>query len=312
MTKFIKKLFLFIILITIILSGAFYYFYKIGGDDLPAPNLSNSISFNEKIDFIKDKDLSKIEYIVLGSSMALNNIDSETMVKYCGENFLNLASWGFKISDSNQFVGNLINYFPNLKTVILSTNLMDYSDKRLLEINIEYSKVKRVLNNYLGIFTYLTNFNLKYFYNNSKENKQRTADNNSYQSLNFDRKGGVVISIKPDKIDPERWSKNLNDYKISDYEVSNLIELIKILKEKKIELIIAISPLRPGSQNKEDYDAYTNEINKIQNITVKENVKYINTNDFQIWDDSLFVDYAHLNKFGCSKYTELVISKFKQ
>ena len=87
-----------------ILSGIIYYIYKKGGNDLPAPAFSNSISFNEKIDFIRDRDLSKIEYIAIGSSMTLNNIDSETMVKYLGENYLNLGSRGFKISETKKIL----------------------------------------------------------------------------------------------------------------------------------------------------------------------------------------------------------------
>ena len=154
MKKLIKNLILFFFLISLILTIIFYYFYKIGGDDLPAPAFSNSISFNEKIDFIKDKDLSKIEYIVLGSSMSLNNINSQIMVNALGENYLNLASWGFKISGSERYLKEMIDHFPNLKAVVISTGFMDFTDK-VRNIKVDYDLINNTINYDLDEIAYL-------------------------------------------------------------------------------------------------------------------------------------------------------------
>lgn len=308
MGKLIFKILLFFSMMFIVISMIFYTFYLIGGNDLPAPNYSNSISFNEKMDFIRHKDLNKIEYIVLGSSMSLNNIDSEIMIEKFGENYLNLASWGFKFSDIELFLQNMLGYFPNLKSVIISSNLMDYSDIRLVEIIINYPNLKRSLEYFPGIFSYFIDLDIKYLLNNSRGNEGRKSNISFYQSLDFDEYGGVVLNIPPDNIDEKRWVKNLNDYRVSKYQIEKLNGVIDVLKQKQIKLYITFSPLRPGSQTLEEHEKYEIQIKKIENELAKRDVEFINCNSIYPWNDSLYVDYAHLNKKGTEIYTDLILN----
>lgn len=305
MFKFVKKIVFFFILISLILSGIFFYFYKIGGDDLPAPAFSNSLSFNEKIDFIRDKDLSNIEYVAIGSSMTLNNVDSEVMAKHFGENYLNLGSWGFKISDSKKFLEEMIGFFPNLKAVIISTTFVDFSSTTR-NIEVDYELVKRSLKYELGIIPYITNLDLRYMLNNSKTNKAKMSDSGSYDILSYDNFGGVILEISQDQINQERWNNDITDFDVSEKELTSLKNLIEFLKNLDVRTVIAIPPQREGLMNDEKLKIINIEISRIIAVAQPSGAYFINSFDQGLWADSLFVDYCHLNKTGAEKFTKLI------
>ncbi len=307
MLKFLKNVILFSAVLTLILSGMIYCFYKLGGNDLPAPKYSNSISFNEKIDFIRDKDLTKIEYIAVGSSMTLNNVDSETMVKYLGDNYLNLGSWGFKINHSKEMIQHLIQFLPNLKAVILSTNLMDFSDIKLMEININYQKVIKSIRFLPGFLSYSVDPDIRYLYENSITNPGRMSGRKSYQSLEFDFNGGVILDLMPEMISKERWSKDLSGYEVSQFEMDNVKHLNDILNEYGIGLYVVITPVRSGSMSSQDHDKYKEKIKALIKFMEVTDIGCIDCNDMTELNDSLYVDYAHLNKRGAEKFTKYFI-----
>jgi hypothetical protein len=309
MIKLIKNIIIFASILTSIIVALFYCFYKIGGNDLPAPAFSNSISFNEKIDFIKGKNLSEIEYASVGSSMSLNNISSECVVEALGENYINLASWGFKISDTENYLKNMTGFFPNLKTVIISTSFMDFSSSAR-NIEVDYAIIRNSLKYDLNILNYLLSFNLKYMYENSKINKWNKKKKNSYQNLSYDKYGGAILDIDSAHIDNLRWNKNILEFKVSDEELQSLNRIIELLSSKDIRTIVAIPPQRHGLAGEVNMLSIEAEIRKIRSIVENNNGIFFNSFEIGEWSDSLFVDYCHLNKLGAKKYTELILKKY--
>ncbi len=68
--------------------------------------VSNSISFNAKSAFI-NRNYSKMkhaDYVIMGSSMSLNNIDGLFLEKATNHKVINLSSWGMKIFDFKEFL----------------------------------------------------------------------------------------------------------------------------------------------------------------------------------------------------------------
>src|SRR5882762_5458526 len=96
MKRFVVKLVLFLCL-SLLLSAGLLLFYSTSHNienDLPGPNLSNSFSLNEKLLFLR-KHSGKKNILAIGSSMALNNLHSETIVNILNDtSYINAASWG--------------------------------------------------------------------------------------------------------------------------------------------------------------------------------------------------------------------------
>src|SRR5258706_10152863 len=107
MRKFITRLITFSIyflLVAVSLIALYFYIQKITYQDIPALNFSNSYSFNEKIRFLKNSS-KEPNIIAVGSSMCLNNLYSNTVIKeFKSDKFLNTASWGMSMHDDYLFI----------------------------------------------------------------------------------------------------------------------------------------------------------------------------------------------------------------
>ncbi|MBN2789753.1 MAG: hypothetical protein JXR69_06160 [Candidatus Delongbacteria bacterium] len=312
MKKFIYKIIFYCFFVICLISSLLYYFYIKGGNDLPAPYFSNSISFNEKIEFLKEKDLLEIQTVVIGSSMSLNNVDSKVMSEYFGKTkYLNLASWGFKISDGKEYISNMLKYFPDLRLIIISANFMDISDK-LQNITVDYTSIDRFLNNNLGIFNYFAWFNLKYYKDNYQLNNERKKRINTYQTLDFDENGGALLDIDKNHINKLRWKKDVTEFDISDRELKNLESMIELLSKNNIRFVLVISPQRSSLIDSTKQLSIDRKIRKISSIVKKKNSFFINSYEKGLWDDSLYVDYAHFNLKGARKFTEFIVDELKK
>ncbi|NOR45668.1 MAG: hypothetical protein GQ534_08800, partial [Candidatus Delongbacteria bacterium] len=310
MKRLLKKIFIFSILIAVIFSFLFYYFYRIGGDDLPAPYFSNSISFNEKIQFIKENNKFNSEILILGSSMALNNLASKVIIEDLKTNkLLNAASWGVRVSDSENFIKNISGYFGNLEYVILVANLMDFS-KMQNKVIIDYDGVKYYFDHNLGNLSYLKYFNLNYFIKNSKLNKERNRAKNTYQSLVFDQGGSVILDIDSNEIDMSRWNKKIDEFEVLNSEIQSLNSIAEYLKTRQIKFIVAISPVKKSSLSLQQRSYVTKEICNIKD-SIDESVIFIDSYNLSDWYDSYYVDFAHFNKLGAKRFTSYIVNTLK-
>src|SRR3954462_10877396 len=100
MSSFLKKIVLFFslcILLSMIIIGGYAFKYHVSCKDFPAPALSDSYSLNEKIEFLRTTE-KNIPTLAIGSSIALNNLHSETVAKRIpGGKFVNASSWGMNM-----------------------------------------------------------------------------------------------------------------------------------------------------------------------------------------------------------------------
>lgn len=158
--------------------------------DLPAPNLSNSYSVNEKLLFIR-KNIDSAEVLAVGSSMTLNNLHSQTIADYYQtSHFLNTAVWGLVISSNYEYIKILDDiYHP--KDIIIYLNLSDFVER---DHNLRMEQWKAYLTKKgSGLQYHLTTFNFPYYIKNSKYAKHVRTDKNSYEYLGYDQFGGANI-----------------------------------------------------------------------------------------------------------------------
>ena len=125
MQIFIKKILFFIGGITT-LSIVFFTLW-LNYYSTPPPNLSNSISLNAKVLFLKNNfSRANIDILAIGSSMSLNNINSSSITKaYSDEQYLNLSSWGLTMEETFNLI-KIYNKKYHPKTIIISSNYSDF------------------------------------------------------------------------------------------------------------------------------------------------------------------------------------------
>ncbi len=314
MKRFLKLLGLFglfsTVLTSIIVAG-FFYKHDVDINSLPALNFSDSYSFNEKIRFMKENK-TDAEILALGSSMTLNNLDSEVISKHFNsESYLNAGSWGMSPIDNYKFLQSLSEE-RSFKKIIICTNFCDFTEQKK---KFDFDYMQNYLNsNYFGLtIDFVSNFDLEYYTTNVPYSKRVRSAVNEYTDLQFEPYGSVPYEGTNFKIDSTRWN---NTHFNKDEGRSHYVYLDSIAwycSQNDIELTVLQSPYRSGLESKLDTSEtrrLDEHIYRVKRIIKNRNQTFVNMTKYS-WEDSLFVDGIHFNSMGSKLFTEKAFNEIK-
>jgi len=308
MDKFIKNIGLFLLYTIILLFIVILlYKYKTGFtlNDLPAPNLSNSYSLNDKMLFSRNK---KADILAIGSSMGLNNLYSETIVnRFRSHSYLNLSSWGLSMKDIFLFIKMYSSIHKPFFIVIAS----NYPDYQSLDKKVNYDELRNYLTDHGSNFDYyLKHLNFQYYYSDISFQRLAKSSNNFYESLLYDKYGAVLFDPYNFKINNARWnSTRWSNIREDAYWYTDSIS--NYCKRNNIKLFFFESAFRDGiapNYNKRDIEKH---ISRIRKIFSKNGQIFIDSNE-QIWPNNLYVDAIHFNSTGAKLFTEYCFDKVEQ
>ncbi len=272
---------------------------------------SNSISYDVKLLFLhnNNKLLNESNTIVIGSSMALNNIDSSELITNSKYNsVINVSSWGLQVPEVYQLLRLLD--LSNKKYIIYSTQYIDFQYD--IEKNIDDNEVKKYIYNQFSFYPYVSTLNSFILnINNMINYDEQYKDKNLYSYLVYDQNGDINFNFDNDRyINKNRWS-DIEESTLNMKNFDTMIKLNHFLKTKNIELIVITTPLRKEIINNpvisHNFNIYTN---TLESLSHKYNFKYLNTHNILDLDDSYFVDKSHLNYLGAKKVTQLIEKVF--
>lgn len=267
---------------------------------------TNSISFDAKLNFLKKSGkLYDTEILIIGSSMGLNNIDSQILSdKLNNKNVLNISSWGLKVQEVFDLL-KLIN-LSKIKTIIYLNQYFDFYGESINDYNKD--SVKKYLNNEFNLIPYFNTFNT--LSDNFKDYvlwEKRYINNNYYNNLRFNDYGDVKLSISENNINIKRWSEIVNTRDLKN-NFDSFENMIKFLNKNKIELVVVTTPYR-----KEFFsiDKFINQYNaylmKILDFNKEYDFKYINLQNSLKLADTFFVDSSHLNFKGAELVSKKIV-----
>ncbi len=307
MIGFIKKLLLFILYVigfSMFTLFGYMYWNDLDTGDFPAVNLSNSYSFNEKMQFLKSKQ-EHSEVMAIGSSMSLNNLHSQTVVEKLGTtSFVNTASWGVNMEETF-FLLKIVEEVYQPKTVILSSSLVDFmKSKKVFRYELIEGYLKR---SKPGFYYYWITFDLKYFTNNFIFAKTTRSDPDNLEYLGFDEFGGVNFESNQFKINKLRWEDRIVDrYEFEGEQYNYLDSISTFCKNKNIKLLFSQGPIRKGilsSYDDKEQQILFNHVDRVKRIISKHGNYFVDAANTE-WHDSLFFDNTHLSSKGAEIYTE--------
>ncbi len=307
MKLFLRKILLFLIICSLqcflcIVLYLYHYNIKLTSST-PAPNISDSYSFNHKMNFMRNKT-AKI--LAIGSSMSMSNINSQVITeKFQTTSYLNYSSWGLNMFDIYRIL-KIVSKKQTPSTLIISSNIMDFYDN---DKKFEQEVLSKFLTEKSTIKYHLTNLNINYYLDNLKQSRNY-QNNENYQSLKYDQYGGIELNSNHFKIHKDRWNDSAISKDISEKKYSYLDSISHYCKGNKIKLLFFQSPFRKEIAQKINSTLLQNHIAKVKYILSKRKHDFIDATEIP-WEDSLFVDATHFNSNGAKKYTKFCLDKIK-
>lgn len=165
---------------------------KLDFSALPTNFISNSACFNTKLEHAKEKNrLKQAKLLILGSSVALNNVSGPRISAWFKEPVYNLSSWGLKPRESFEMLKQFGNDLP-IKHLIIPFNHTEFStDAKTIDYKQvhEYFYSEGTLKN---AQFYLANFTLDGFIKDWSMRTNYLHRSNVNFSLKFDESGAIV------------------------------------------------------------------------------------------------------------------------
>lgn len=307
MSKFIKNISIFFLgFLPIIILVAYLFVKLTGKENIPPVRISDSISFNDKLHFARKKIARNI---AIGSSITLNNVNSETIVNFLKtDNYLNLASWNLCIKD----IYIMLEQYSKIQmpdTLFIVGCIEDFAKQQIKYKNPD--DIYNVLTTDNTLFYYFKHPDVMYYITGVSEYKKYKSNDTIFESLNFDKYGQVKFIKKNFIKNQHRWNHVIGRKPIDNENYAYLDSILSFAATNNIQLYYIQSPVREGLLDSLDMKVINKHTKILKQHLSKYNFLFIDTYD-KIWNDSLFVDATHMNVDGSKLFTEYFIDKIKK
>lgn len=271
---------------------------------------TKSISYDIKIKFAKEQ-LAKKQYdtLIVGSSMALNNIDAEVLeASDAVTRALNLSSWGMATSECLQLLQMLD--LSEIKYVVHAAQYFDYVGE--LDKVLDERELERY---FQGRWTYKTYFqnisrlpqNLWDYFDLGNE----YGDSRTQAYLGFDESGGVNFERDGFLINKRKWEEipPISATPVGDDYFHHLLAMQQFLSEKDIQLVVITPPFRENllAQSAEFRQFFFAHKDYLEHLSRTRGFVYVDAHDKLGLNDQFFVDASHLDAKGAHRMSELVV-----
>jgi len=273
---------------------------------IPAPRISNSYSFNEKMKFVANRQVENPEILAIGSSITFNNLNSDVITNsFNTESYINMSSWGMRMEDVYALLEPSIDLF-NPRIVVIASSAVDFNGRNIV-YNID--DISDYLNRgNMWSYQYAT-FNPKYFFKRMVTNYMYYNSVNTYKSLSFDEHGAVLLSDTDLQKIKSRWEQEV----VFDYMVPTSYEYLDsiagFLAEKKVELVFVQSPVRANIRTHTYVKNISQHIHRVNEILDHHDQTFINCTQMPL-DDYYFADSQHLNVAGAGEFTKYWVDEY--
>ncbi len=308
---YVKILFL---LIGVVLTSTVTYAYYFS-QEYPLP-FTSRISFDAKIQFVRDKiDVEKIDTIIVGSSIGLNNVNGVALEEASkrAKHVLNLSVYESSPVQVEQML-QLIDIFPNLKRIVYSAQFSDFQHASSFRDYqpkwIGLYMAKKLTPVAEAKFLLEASKDLAFLQKRKNEWHQKHGQSNKFTYLGFDRTGSVPLEIYGKDIIPSRWN-NPHGTLYVQQAFAALDRMTKLASKKGIVFYMVQQPYRPELVQKHAHVLLNLKIflDRLHKIVPKNGGYILSLFQTLPLEDTYFADRSHLNAKG-SVLAAQAIAKF--
>lgn len=296
MKRFLKRVFVFLLPLLIASVGFLLWNQRY----IAAPRVSNSCCLNEKL---YRSPQEALDVLAVGSSMTLCNLESRTLVEGLGNpRFYSFANWGFTIEDIRNFTPLLIDQY-NPSMLVISSNVVDFRPR---DLEYDIDEIRSYLKSPFRGLAYFRHADVKYYIENTADNRENQQSLNIYSSLCFDSWGGIALKKDGFQIRPRRWNKGVSFDLLDEAAYNQLETICQMLATRSIQLVFVLSPLREGLVDEDYLQGIAKHAMRVQEIVESSGGIFVNTTQ-SVWPDELFVDGTHLHAEGGKRLSNAIL-----
>lgn len=253
---------------------------------LPAPPLTAEFCIDEKLDLLREADLSEPTFMTVGSSSSWRNIDLSVVHEALnGARPLNAAPCYLYANQSAYFAEVLTEHTRNLDTLLVVYHIRDFENCRASRrefVNPIY------LNGYITgaiprWLPYVTGFHPEHLFNEARRLQKEKSDPLPARRDEF---GGEVLTKVYD------WNPAPS---VDESCYDAVTDLEAVAREHDLRLIIATLPPKPSWLDEFDPDGTLQDewITRLKAHITDPDTIFVDGRDFPVTDDQ-FADPVHL------------------
>ena len=274
-----------------------------------APQFTGNASFDQKLMFVRamKPDAQGQLSLIVGSSMALNNVDSDLLAAAYHKPFLNLGVWGMGAGDAQVLADEVASRHP-VDEIILATQFFELRDDALTQFSI----LSEVFEQYMHAPFLLAGLSHRDFYDSLRMRqrwKRQSGNAQSYVNLLFTPTGAVRLAVPPERIDPTRWNPEQVFPQVCDRCVDEVAAMCRTWHARGVGFTVIMPPLTKWVRGaREDVESlYTERKAQLKASLAQCNATFFDADAWADFDDNCFADFAHLNGEGMTYMTGLFV-----
>lgn len=270
----------------------------------PIPIIDH-ISFDAKIRFIREEvDIEKIDTIVVGSSLALNNVQGIVLEKNSKniDHVLNFSVWSIDATHVEQML-ELSSIFPNIERIIYSGQFTSFNHARQFK-NFDTDFIKKYMSHTLNPIEekkFILNAckDISFCVNRQKEWKKTYGSNRLFSFLDFDRTGSAPLHMYGKDILQKRWNK-VDGAGQHPNAVKALRRIAAKAKKDGIKFYFVQQPYRKAMIDKHKHiqNIMKQFPQNMSKLLAEYGAVFFNLHEKLKLNDDYFADRSHLNDKG--------------
>lgn len=263
---------------------------------------SKSISYDVKVKFAKNNlALGNYDTFVIGSSMALNNIDSAVLeASSAADKVLNLSSWGLATSECLQLLQMLD--LQGVRRVVYASQYFDYVGE--LDKVLDDRELQRYLRGRVAWKTYFQNIS------RLPQTLWQYYAGEGGRALIFDANGDINFPADGKAVNKHKWAviPQVPTVPVGEDYFKHLVAMQEYLSQQDIELVVITNPFRLQllEQNEEFRHFFESHIDYLNRLAEQRGFVYIDAHHNLGLSDRFFVDASHLDVDGANRLTQLI------
>ena len=279
-----------------------------------APAFSSNPSLTRKAEFLRTR-MDTCELVVLGSSTALNNLDSGLLEKLTGYGAINLGYWGAAPSETLLMFRELARGCTP-KVAVLPVQFYDfYAAWNNEETPRDFFRYVRNDSPLRLVELYVSRL-LPTLSEQVTRHDVVFRDPARYESLAFNANGDVLLACKGFHYDPARWD-GFRKVRLADLrgeriqqELAAFRKLLELAKSKGTRVFVLRTPMTARAERELARPDVSIVLRNVKRYSRESGAQFVFVrNDDGTFGDELFSDYSHLNGCGAERLTRVLANR---